>query len=1794
MDNIVEPKRLTSLGSFKIHVKMYTKVPGFDEIVLDNQYGFTTIADLKRQIWIHHEGNVEWSPNRQWLAQEQEDGSYKPLDMTWSDRTTLSEGVPSPFDFDGTPDSRLVDAQGNQKAITPILNEGLLLESIFHEQKAPITVSVWNVESIVKFMVEDKRTPLEKPGILEGYIRMYFPKMSSQKEVLEAADESYKAANEYITQRNARLEEINTTLKEPKIKGTEPFRLRHLRRWKGVMPKYPGESKSLDILFYEFKVSEAMPFLRYFPANGRGEPLLKLATGLSGFPVIHDKDMLAAFLDEEPNLEFGPVMMAKIPFSSLAAEVRATRNVALTIYWFEDGSCNITLVEPRRDMPLEIGVLDEAKTLLKTALLSVGYTEPLHIKLDELSAAYRIEIAADKIDKKELQRRVAFFSPFLEESAQEAGQTKVMLKWKAVNNYEQEGAVFSYFTKRILEEDADISLEAGEQIQIFIRGAMEEFGRSEADAKRLFDDWYRRRKEVVPTEGDPVRAHNTGVDIEITIAHPVYFISFIGIDSEKTFKRLISVMTAYLYYDKKAKVDAVPEAPVAPVVNAQPAPKAALANVQPNAARWMALLGDDDDEEEEEEAAAAPAQAEEKVAPTDAKTQTLQPLKEWYKAQLDMFDEKLFGYSQTDKTVTVYSRTCQASSARQPNVLVADQLDALVKEYGDQVEWVFLPPPDNIILDIDELSNKDLIKAMVDKGFTDVIDARGKPTKKKKELLELFEKSLCEEPGLQGQFCRILRKKKMGKDTDKPIWFVARAGSNPEKPNYYICSEFWCVRDNKPLIPSEFRGTKTRGGAKKEAEACPFCGGKVLDDLKHPKKGETVIKRKNKPGAGEIHEIAGYLNNIHPNKFALPCCFTSPTVTQMKPAADTEPLPKDKRKDAEEPVEKPQEEEQAQEKDVLEDDGLTKVLKTMRTQYILGYDKRQLEPGKIGLCPPALDEILGQNGSQSVVKAVGVAQHFRETAKVFVRFGLGNKGAKPGLSFLELLGFYLGNLQRAGKPTLKGTKLDIPTVYTAAAVLKLLLPEKQTDADEMKFLVNLRRAFERANYGNLVQEFAGGSDNLTTAQIQNFAVEQGFDLAKNPSIRPHVVRLANAWYNFVNYLKDETATKELRHFENLFAAPNVIFPQGLIPIIFEGTTNDEGAMSVKIKCPDYGVSEFSKSYKPPLAFIWYDKASNVYEPIIYVEGTNKKGKKDKQKFIVLTTFHESDPKFTEIDKTAQDSLSDFIKQFLSFETGCGKYENPPHPWMPDLNSSTLPRLSTLLKLKTAPEAVPEYLLRDRSNRLVGVLYKTPASETHVYIPVLEDGSLGLQLKSLYDTQSLPSPPIDVVLNLLSGKSPLAKITGLKPLEILIHEKEMRFCALRVQSNAIIPFSPKGVEYAELSRNPHPVFSELMKKGKGAKPIVMLPWLEDIRFLRSGYDSESSALDVVPDAIVEEAYNYLRISLSEWLGTKDGKKTLKQLKGLRLSHLPIYEKRRRGDILLEPLIHNWLDTSAHAEVMPSLSLLRRDCRVQTAETCANTPMCSLIGSECKIHTGTSEAIPDVKVYFTSRIIDEIMRYSSKALEILEHRVSKIRIPLGTLRVGDSILTSKSKIQDLAQDLDLDYVPKDDFSAGLSYPEDVHDGTMGRKLRAEFVDIPADWKKNGLVRFPVRPGVDRLRESLVVWTGKKYAEIEKAIKVVRKKKGLKEADPINWNDRDWWCFSSAFDTDVIVTRYSYDTDSTKVFRWIKSEKTAGYIIVFYVDAPEVLLSSAKPMLLKDLPRVITSYFDTAAPMKYDDIV
>jgi hypothetical protein len=124
-------------------------------------------------------------------------------------------------------------------------------------------------------------------------------------------------------------------------------------------------------------------------------------------------------------------------------------------------------------------------------------------------------------------------------------------------------------------------------------------------------------------------------------------------------------------------------------------------------------------------------------------------------------------------------------------------------------------------------------------------------------------------------------------------------------------------------------------------------------------------------------------------------------------------------------------------------------------------------------------------------------------------------------------------------------------------------------------------------------------------------------------------------------------------------------------------------------------------------------------------------------------------------------------------------------------------------------------------------------------------------------------------------------------------------------------------------------------------------------------------------------------------------------------LPLFELRKRADILLEPIIYSWINDAPFT--VPSLSLLRDNCLLANMSTCKKNPMCIWgANSECKIHSVTTKKIPNVKVYLTSRIIDEIFRYPMLSKELLENKVSKISKPEGIIRSEHSLLTGKSKL------------------------------------------------------------------------------------------------------------------------------------------------------------------------------------------
>ena len=126
---------------------------------------------------------------------------------------------------------------------------------------------------------------------------------------------------------------------------------------------------------------------------------------------------------------------------------------------------------------------------------------------------------------------------------------------------------------------------------------------------------------------------------------------------------------------------------------------------------------------------------------------------------------------------------CAANEMRQPSVLTQEQYQAMIEEYGDDVIFQKYP---------------------LEEGVKDMVDVRS--------------------------------------ESDN-IVTVLEYGSNPRRTNYYICSEFFCTRDEIVVLKKDFIGTELRRPLKqsdgstrttKPRNTCPFCMGKLVTNRKNP------------------------------------------------------------------------------------------------------------------------------------------------------------------------------------------------------------------------------------------------------------------------------------------------------------------------------------------------------------------------------------------------------------------------------------------------------------------------------------------------------------------------------------------------------------------------------------------------------------------------------------------------------------------------------------------------------------------------------------------------------------------------------------------------------------------------------------------------------------------------------------------------------------------------------------------------------------------------------------------------
>ena len=1542
-----------------------------------NVFPFTSIADLKRMIWIDVGGSASYSPNFVFIAYEK-DGKYVPMDFHWPTESSLPAELPDPF-TNQTPRPELVDSAGNRSGVTATFHMYATIEDSFRSNhvKQP-TLHIWRLSEII-----GPDPTAINIQLFDGFIRLYFPWISELSRIddsynkdsdldseSESNDEYYKICKLYITSRQEQLTRLEESLKKHGSRIGELY-CRAIEKLKIKIPAIIPKPESLEILFYELKLSQELPFIRYFSDRGDQEPILRYLKN-AYIPA----DAMTAWL-KEPVSKKEQLILGKI----LIRGNRIPAGSAFDVLFFADNSARVEIESPRKDHLFLGSLIEEGLVGLQKFVSSNSFeqTETDALQLLELHGKFVWEhplVSSPRPSIEEIKERLRNYSYIFDLEKGEPGV--INLRYTALSNYESENSITAYISRLAASEFAEQELSQKETIEFLTEKIQRRFSKSPKESLTILTRWLEtkgKQETVAQGKGDEaVPVHNDGVIITIRNNHPSYEIEIANLLSpgaSDSLRRIMSALAIVLLEktEVKAEAPAILQA-VASIKKEDAAVGQAetQADTQTRAASAFALgdagnldflnflegeegaeeEGDGAEEGAEGEVTAAlgsvPAQLvseaapvilasrapveSPEAAPTASSSEEVQKdVSKFYITKLKQLDSDLFGYQ--DKRAGKskgYSSACQTSNGDMPHSLSQSQYARIKEIYKDKITFIEGPKP---------------------KGW-----------------------KLNDKPPL-GYGPKVTWDFDNNFSPPRPVWVTLRTGSEIKR-NWYMCALYWCLRDDIPLIESEFE-------AKHE---CPLCGGKKITGSS-PSPGQTVLERKTDNGFKKY--IGFQSKSKHPDNYPLPCCGIK---TKEDKLVDTT---RSYDKVSIQPIQEPesvqpsqlaaQDEEKArQTRGVVPLVEINKILSSLPSKYIKSVGKYPLGPGELGVVPPQIDSLFGQDSAKAIKKS-GPQQMLSRDQMVFIRFGLQNT-EQPGNRFLSMLGFWMGTFNLN----------DVIARMTTPAFV---------------------HAFEDANYGTLVHEFSRpdlpaepvGDSFRKFIEANGYAQNEG-------SNRANLVRLFYAYQNFMNYVRDAATPKDIRYFEHLLMMPGALLTRGILLLrILRDNDSDDWA----VQCPAFGIP--STNDKPTPVFVIHDSKYSIWEPLVLYAGTDK----------AITSFDSTDL-YGKLGQSSSAAIHKWILEIKKKGVGCGRLQTPPYTWSPAsaTESASIPTISDILKHCRSTSVEPRGIVRERSNRFVGFIFENKQNR-RFFVPARDDGTSTHQWPRFYESKALLPAPALSDLQTFYNDNKFSNIEGLQISKILISSEEQpaKYVAVLLKSGVILPIDPTQES-----------------AGFDVQPVSDFPWNLDELLSPLPVERNSTAEIESEEGFINEAYQYLRLILANHFKRDDeGARVLIQLKALRdARNLPLYERRKRMDTILYSVVYQFIKETPYTETLKDLPRIRKnigspamkleDCPPGIASWSSpaerdNPSSLFKVGSDsrCMLHVPSTANI-------TARLTDEILRNPWAFAEIDEKRVSRVRPLSGTVETATEIITTDT----FSIDSQVGKIHKTKYTQGLQFAEE----------------------------------------------------------------------------------------------------------------------------------------------------------------
>jgi hypothetical protein len=929
--------------------------------------------------------------------------------------------------------------------------------------------------------------------------------------------------------------------------------------------------------------------------------------------------------------------------------------------------------------------------------------------------------------------------------------------------------------------------------------------------------------------------------------------------------------------------------------------------------------------------------------------------------------------------------------------------------------------------------------------------------------------------------------KSKGKDT-KPklsnteIITTLRYGSNllPGQANIYICSEYWCIKDELIVLKADFEGTKDRKGRNKDKYTCPFCHGGLITDRERVHEGKTVIERiaKDKESATKKHLFINFLGKTpHPLGLFLPCCFIlDHTITEDVPAF------KSLKNSAEqivpgEPV-APYLAQMTSKKDDVKiiPVNYDTALDAITTTYIVGAEKLPLELTKqgpqIGIVPKNVDVFFAQDSLPSrdypglVIQDHTIWKLMRDndtdlpSASGFFRLAAENNKRNQPDSFLAAMAPYFGKNSAAALKT---------------QILSIVQP-------------NL---FLALNYGNFLFDYYDPSTTPPPEKLLREFAQKRFLIGNPTGITSEaVIRAWKGYTSFEAFIADTTKTKEFRQFAQLFSLPNTMYwsdsagqhMNGILFIVLE--VDKDGA--VEIRCPPYGVNPTHSTCDVAFVLHYY---SGVWEPLFYTN--NKPDKKVFENTLVFTRNTYAD--WPDIVKQR---VEEYEK--MCHSSGLGIYTDAPF-----VNSKSLIPLSKLMGLADEEEEEGEEIkrqrvhsiMRDTYNHVSAVIFKT-ATEELIVVPTVDDGTVYM------------TTPIDIEWRNLAHRLAKAEVVREfyeKVLGPILDDSNretyniintLRLDKADIKRDNIYAFQLQGGLYVPVRKGAEEPDQESI--------ATELPWTIDRKIVFGS---------LVPDAELtvdfkefEEIYQHLRFSFANWFSMAQPslKKQIENILFLngKPSLLPLYEKRQRLSILLENEILGWLDSSTtRRQRKPSLK--RIDCRVSAESQCKDRCVWKGEESKCLLHVPSNYnngSTPATKLLIR-KLFEELIRFPAKRTELLKQGVGQYVKISAPFRSEDQYIVSED-MPAWSEMLRMDWAKKEEHH----YLEEYGAIQPTPEVSALLAPVPVPVPEQLEAAVPVPAAVPARVPAPVPEEAEAEAEAEESLEMPGLVKGTPEESPV----------------------------------------------------------------------------------------